>query len=45
MLEKTHMLARLLLVVRMTKEPQRVVGMTHNLMGSRKRGLEAGGSI
>ena len=39
------MMARLRLVVRMTMEPQRVVGMTHNLMGSRKRGLEAGVSI
>ena len=29
----------------MMREPQRVVGRTHNLMESHKRGLEAGGSM
>lgn len=43
-LGKSHMKTGLLKVVRMMREPQRVVGMTHNLMGSHKRGLEAGGS-
>ena len=37
---KSHMVTGLLLVVRRRREPQRVVGRTHNLMGSHKRGLE-----
>ena len=39
------MMARLLLAVHMTRGPQRVVDTSHSLMGSHKRGLEAGGSI
>ena len=42
---KSHMVTGLLLVVRRRREPQRVVGRTHNLMGSHKRGMEAGGSM
>lgn len=39
------MMARLLLAVHMTREPQRVADTTHSLMESHKRGLEPGGSI
>ena len=42
---ESHMMARLLLAVHMKRGPQRVVDTTHSLMGSHKRGLEAGGSI